>query len=256
MTPAEWKRKQLEKLEEQKARPLQKISNNFINNAITNSNTSALKIIFYLAAILEEKDLDKNEKGLNTVMIDAREMFKYTDLNTKTIRDNFKAMQKTSITFLNEKEKWEEHITLIPRIFYEYGKNRLEIDIYTKIANLIIGVKKNYTFINTKELMNLKNPHSIRLLLLLNTIANYDADIPKRKHLTLQELNEFFGTKYKRITDIERFILAPIKEELDNNYKLSFLFELNFEVLGKGRPKAKDITIDVIKSKSYKPKLF
>jgi hypothetical protein len=91
---------------------------------------------------------------------------------------------------------------------------------------------------------------------LLNTIANYDIDIGKRKRMTLEELNEFFGTKYKRLLEVERKILIPIKDELDNNSKLSFIYDINFESLGKGRPRAKDVTIDVIDRKNYKPKLF
>lgn len=121
---------------------------------------------------------------------------------------------------------------------------------------MIVDVKNNYTFLNTKELMNLKNKHSLRLLPLLNTIANYDIDIAKRKRMTLEELNEFFGTKHRSLYDLEKKILAGVKEELDNNSKLSFVYDINFESLGKGRPRAKDVTINVIESNSYKPKLF
>jgi len=82
--------------------------------------------------------------------------------------------------------------------------------------------------------MHLKKAHSIRLLAILNMIAGFD------------DLNEIFGTKYKKLTNIDRYVLAPAKEELDLTSKLSFLHEINFDNFGKGRPKAIDITIDLI----------
>jgi hypothetical protein len=251
MTVAEWKRKQKEKLAAQKSKPLQKISNNFIDNTITSSNISAIKTIYYLASIIEEfNQLEQQEdKSLLNITIDTREMLKYTEMSLPEIRRNLKAMQETSITFINEVDQIEEGINLLPLYKFEYGKHRIKVSLFAQIAKMIVDVKKNYTFLNTKDLMKFKNKHSLRLLPLLYTISNYDKDVPKRKRMILEELNEFFGTKYKRLLDIERFILIPVKEELDNNSKLSFLYELNYESLGRGRPRAKDITIDVIETK-------
>ena len=244
MTPRELKAKQAQELRDQKAKPLQKISNNFINNVLTNNNKNAIKTVYYLASILDDFDFSK---PMDTLKIDLRKMFKYTEMTAQEIRHNLRAMQETSITFVNEELKIEEFISLVPRIEFHYGKNIVEIDLYSKIAKLLFDVKKNYTFINTKELMKLNFKHSLRLLPLLNTISGYDENIGKRKHMTLLELNEFFGTKYKSMSEIERSILKPTKEELDSNSKLSFIYEINFINTGKGRPKAKDVTIDVIK---------
>jgi plasmid replication initiation protein len=183
-------------------------------------------------------------------------MLKYTDMALPDIRRNLKAMQETSISFINEEEEIEEGINLLPLYKFIYGKHQVKISLFVQIAKMIVDVKKNYTFINTKELMSLKNKHSLRLLPLLNTIANYDIDVGKRKRITLEELNEFFGTKYKRFIEIEKKILIPVKEELDNNSKLSFVYDINFESLGKGRPRAKDVTIDVVENKKTHPKLF
>lgn len=253
MTPRELKAKKAQEFKDQKARPLQKISNNFINNVLTKSNKNAIKTVYYLASVLNEFDF---EKPMDTIKIDLRKMFKYTEMTAQEVRHNLRTMQETSITFVNEEEEIEEFISLIPRILFHYGKNIVEIDLYSKVAKLIIDVKKNYTFINTKELMQLNNKHSLRLLPLLHTISNYDTNIAKRKHMDLIELNEFFGTKYKTMSELERKILVPVKEELDNNSKLGFKYEINFINIGKGRPKAKDITIDVIENKKIQQKLF
>ena len=243
MTRAEWKRQKKEELEKQKqqnkAKPIQKVSNSFIENTIYNSNVTALKTIWYLSTILEDFDMTKE---LGTVTIDLRQMLKYTQLNAQDIRTNFKAMQKTSITFINEEEEeWEEYISLIPRVEFVWGKNIIHIDLYSKIAKLIIDVKKHYTFINTHELMKLKKKHSLRLLPLLNKIK---ADNKSYKNYHLDELNELFGTNYKKLSDIERYILSPAKEELEQHKMMPFKYEINYDNLGQGRPKAISIKIE------------
>ncbi len=94
----------------------------------------------------------------------------------------------------------------------------------------------------------------MRLLPILNMISRYDG--AKRKKYELQDLNAIFGTKYKNLTDISRYILTPVKSELDELGSLTFLFEINYISLGKGRPKAISITIDVIEQKNRQGKLF
>lgn len=93
----------------------------------------------------------------------------------------------------------------------------------------------------------------MRMLAILNMIAGFDDEVAKRKRYDLDELNDLFGTKYKRLVDIQKWILEPIKAELDLNSKLSFLHEINFDNFGKGRPKAVNITIDLIDNKSNLP---
>jgi len=260
MTLAEYKRLEAEKLALQKAKPHQKISNTFIDNTVAKNNIGAIKTIYYLASVIEKMetfDVGADERaGLLFVEIDTREMLKYTKLTLPEIRRNLKAMQETSITFINEKENWEIGISLLPKYEFKYGKNKIYIEVFQKIANLIVEVKSNYTMVNTKQLMNLKSKHSLRLLPLLQKIANYSKEVGKRKRMKLIELNEFFGTKYKTLFDIERRILMPVKEELDCKSNLSFIYEVNFIQLDKGRPKAHNIVIDVIERNSYQGKLL
>jgi plasmid replication initiation protein len=136
------------------------------------------------------------------------------------------------------------------------NKNIVELDLYVRIAKMIVDVKKNYTMMNIKEIMKLRRSHSVRMLALLNRISTYKTDeweIPKRKRMTLENLNDLFGTKYKKWSNIEAEILKPIKEELDAHSKLSFIYESNYEALGRGRPSFRDVTIDVIQNQ---PRLF
>ncbi|HHS49434.1 MAG TPA: RepB family plasmid replication initiator protein [Desulfurella acetivorans] len=242
----------LEKLrQEKKKKPKvhQKISNTFIENTISKNNLSTLKTIYYLSSALESFDLSEfKDSKIITLKIDKREMLKFTGLSVDTIIKTTKQMQETSITFHDEKDGIIEGMSLLPRYNFIPNKNIVEIDLYVRIAKMIINVKKNYTPMNVKDLMHIKNKHSLRLLALLCRISNYDEKVAKRKHMDIDELNNFFGTNYKKWSLIELKIIKPIKEELDNNSKLSFVYEANFEKLGRGRPAFRNVTIDVIEN--------
>lgn len=249
MLPTEWKRKEALKLKEQKIKVHQKINNNFIENAIYKNSVGAIKTLYYLAAIIEKMEQFTKENELLKINIETKQMLKYTGLTMPEIRRNIKAMQETSITFINEKEEWEEGISLLPYYKFIYGKNKIQLKIFHKIAKMIVEVKKNYTMIDTRLLMTLKSKHSLRMLPLLQKIMNYSDNVGKRKKFELEDLNAFFGTKYKTLYDIERKILKPVKEELDISSKISFIYEINFIQLEKGRPKAHNITIDLISNR-------
>ena len=255
MLPSEFKKLQKQKLEAQKTKVHRKISNTFIESAIQKNNASAIKTIYYLASAIETvKDLDKLDPiQLITIKFDTREMLKYTEMKLPEIKRNLKAMQQTSITFINEEESIEEGINLLPYYKFVYGKHTVEVKLFAKIARLIIDVKRNYSMLDTKSLMKLKSKHSLKMLPLLYRIANFSEDVAKRKTYDLDALNELFGTNYKKFYDIQRYVLDPVKEELDAHSKLSFIHETNYDYFDAGRPKAISITIDVVENA---PRLF
>lgn len=272
MTLSEYKRIELEKKKVKKNTPgvNQKISNTFLDNTINKSNLSALKTIFYLSSILRDMELSKlDEESLINITLDTREMLKYTDMTMDTIRKNFKTMQQTSITFINQNEQWEMGINLLPLYKILQNKNKIEIKLFVKIAKLIIDVETDYSYLNTKSFMMLDSKHSIRMLGLLNKIVNYNltrktdseyhpkvAEVPKRKIWTLEDMNEFFGTQYKTWGEIERKIIKPVKEDLDSKSGLTFIYEADFETIGKGRPAFKRVTIDLKMQNQVQQKLF
>jgi len=222
----------------------QKISNTFIENAIQKNNFGALKTIYYLSTVLSDEDIEnKKDEKLITVKIDKREMLKFTELTLDTIIKSSKQMQETSITFFDDEKGLIEGMSLLPRYYFVPNKNIIELDLYVRIAKMVIAVKRDYTNLNIKSLMQVKNVHSLRLLALLNKIKQDEEIKDNRITLTLEELNLFFGTNYKSWTTIELKIIKPISEELNKFSKLSFEYQSNFERLGVGRPKFKDVEI-------------
>ena len=233
-----------------------RVSNTFIENAVSKNNLSALKTLYYLSTVLSKVDLEKmKDDKVVGIKIDKREMLKFTDLTANTIIKTVKQMQETAITFYDA-DGGVEGMSLLPRYYFVPNKNIVELDLYVRIAKMIIDVQKNYTNINVKDLMLIRNKHSLRLLALLCRISQYDDNVAKRKVMNLDELNLFFGTNYKTWSIIEREIIKPVKEELDSNSKFSFVYESNFEKLGRGRPAFKDITIDLILRNTVQGKLI
>ena len=293
MTISEYKKLKRAEEEKKKLLPMRKISNSFLDNAIFKNNIGALKTIFYLSTILKEMDLkSKDDDSLIDLEIDLKEFISYSMLDERIVKRSVKSMQETSISFitteeLNGKKKLVEelHINLLPHYKIIYGKSKIQLKIFVKIAKLFVDVERDYTYLNTKQFMKLDSKHSIRMLGLLNKIDDYDCkikkanieeqiqknldpiqngtitdekqkqaiykknrelktkDIAKVKEMDLEDLNDFFGTSYKRWSEIERKIIIPAQEELESKSPLSFWYDVNFESVGQGRPKFSTIRI-------------
>ena len=227
-----------------------KISNKLIESFIRQNNIVALKTLFYIAQF--DIQIVQNQR-MQTLKIDLDDLCMTTNTHRETLRKNIRRMQRTILTF--ETEDGVEDIVVIPRAEYCYGKKTLEIDMYTKVLQLVAQVKRQFTTIDTRYIMALENKHSVRMLALLERIKNYQSNVAKRKHLTLEELNLFFGTHYKRIAEFERKILKPVQEELNQKAKLSFIYEVEYQSVGRGRPKAVGVVIDLVENKPQ-PSLF
>ena len=291
MTISEYRKLQKKEEENKKLLPMQKISNNFLDNTIFKNNTGALKTIFYLSTILKDMNLkDKDDESLIDLEIDLKEFISYSMLDERIVKRSVKAMQETSISFitteeLNGKKKVKEelHISLLPMYKIIYGKSKIQLKLFVKIAKLFVDVESNWTYLNTKQFMKLDSKHSIRMLGLLNKIDGYDRptdkeyklkkikdnldlirdypdyaknekleeqnrelsreQLPKVIELTLEDLNSFFGTDYKRWGEFERRVLKPSMEELESKSPLFFWYDAYFQSIGKGRPKFEYVRI-------------
>ena len=247
-------KKKREKYEKSKLTVHNKVSNTFIESAIKNNTETALKTIYFLASTIENLDLSGYEENKTlTIKFDTREMLKFTGFTLPTIKRNIKSMQQTSITCYDNEADTEEGFSLLPYYKFIYGKHSVEIQLYVKIAKQIIDVKKNYSMIDTAQLMKMKSKHTLKFLPLLMRISQYSEDVGKRKTMTLAELNSFFGTNYDKLAKVEARILKPIQEELTSHSKINFIHETNFDYFDVGRPKAISITIDVIDNQ---PRIF
>jgi hypothetical protein len=93
--------------------------------------------------------------------------------------------------------------------------------------------------------------------LLLEQINNFDDDIAKRKRFTLEQLNGYFGVNHRNYYDFETKILKPAQAEINSTSKLGFIYELiDDKPSGTGRPKIKEVVIDLINQKNVQGKLL
>ena len=231
---------------------LVKIKNDLVESFVKSNNLTALKILFYLAY-----DCETVPDGKIVVLkMSSKDICEYCKVDAKTLRRNLKQMQETSISWRDEKA--ESFVSVLPKVVIEYG-GTIELTMFQEVLQMIIDVKDKYTTVNAEQLMRLNSKHSTRMLLLLERINGYDADVGKRARYELSELNLLFGTKYKRLGQFEQEILIPVKLDLDNNSKLSFIYRVNYDKdssTSAGRPYAKSITLDLISSNLVQPSLF
>ena len=227
-----------------------KIKNDLIEAFIKQNNLTALKILFYIAydcATVPKSHIIK-------IKMDLKQVCEYCNVNTKTLIRNLEKMQKTSISWNDEKSK--SFVSVLPKCEIVYGGN-VEITIFKEVIEMIVDVKNKYTMINAEQLMLMKSKHSARMLLLLEMINGFDEHIPKLKRYELDEINHLFGTNYKRMGQFEQEVLKKSKEDLDLNSKISFVYEINYDkdIHSVGRAKAVGVTIYLIDNKPQ-PKLF
>ena len=227
-----------------------KIKNDLVESFVKQNNLTALKILFYIAY-----DCEKVPAGdIIKIKMNTKDICEYCKVDIKTITRNLEQMQKTSISWTDEKSK--SFVSVLPKCHIEFGGN-IEITMFKEVIQMIVDVKSKYTSINAEQLMRLKSKHSARMILLLEMMNGFDEHIPKLKRYDLEELNLLFGTNYKRLGQFEQEVLKKAKRDLDDNSKLSFVYDVNYnkESHTVGRAKAVGVTIHLIDN-NPQPKLF
>lgn len=197
----------------------------------------------------------KKDKNLNEITLNLVELKKILNLDFKNLRQNIKHIQKTLITIKEDKNIID--LTLIPKVVYDYEKQIIKIYIFDEILKELKELKNKFTIIDLTNLIYLKNKHSIRLLTILENIDGYDK-CNKVKYFEKQELNEIFDTNYAGIKEIERSIILPIQKELNQFSKLTFLYDLVYDIdtLKQGRKPLKGIKIYLKDNKTRQLSLF
>lgn len=221
-----------------------KISNSLIESFVKQNNIVALKTLFYIS----RSNVAVPSAKMATLSLDTSHLCDYCGIDIKTLKRNIKQMTETSINIVDDVS--ESYVTVIPKARFIKGTNKLEVDIYKEILELVWQVERRFTVIDVKSLMNLSSKHSVRMIQLLEMINGFSDTAAKRKIYSLSDLNLMFGTNYKRIKQFEAEILLPIKSELDINSRLSFVYQIVFidNPKGRGRPVADKVQIDLIRN--------
>lgn len=234
------------------------ISNPFLEAFTRNNDLVSFKVLLYIAkAKLDEiVAIDKLEdKQTYKVPLNLLGISKYLQLDSRTIRNAVSKLNSTSINYrriVDGKDK-ETFINLLPAGEINYTDDTLDVWIFGELLKQIYATTK-YSYVQTKNFIDLTSKHSIRMLLLLERINNFSENIPKRKHYDLEELNNIFGTKYTSYSNFEKYVLKPAKADLDKHSSISFVYIKNKDkIKTKGRARIVAITIDLVNNQ---PSLF
>ena len=234
-----------------KSNNIVKIKNDLVEAFVKNNNLTALKILFYIARTAPGEIILED---VTSIKMNTKDICEYCKLDIKTITRNLKQMQKTSISWKDEKA--ESFVSILPKCRIEYG-GKIEITMFKEILQMILNVKNKYTSINVEQLMQLKSKHSARMILLLERIQGFSSNVPKLAKYSLEELNYLFGTHYKRLGEFEREVLKKVKIDLDKFSRISFVYEkkMDKEKVTPGRAKGVGIIIYLIDN-NPQPSLF
>jgi len=224
---------------------------NLIQSFIKNNNPLGLKIIIILAGARENIVYDKQ----NRVKFNVDELCSICKINRRYLNNNLKKLLSTFHQFIDEDGS---SVGTYPIHTYRYALNNqyLYLTISEEAKQLLNNLKNKkdsagYQFTNaiSKNLIELDlkqvHKHTLKFQMLLEMINNYSTT--KRKYLSLDEINGYFGTNYKRYGEIERKILSKIKLDIDKYSTISFIYKPKDDYhQGTGRPKIVGVFIDVI----------
>jgi len=220
------------------------LSNDLIRGMFEKKTITSLKLLLYIARVgLANNKVLKD--SYYSIMLDIDDVCRYTNTLKDTLKSALVTLQETSITYFSTDKKrklgLKTRVSLMPRI-EDISKNVLKVDMHSDILNMIKETS-NFTAIeNLKDIMQIKRPNSIRMLLLLSMIKTYTH---QNKKYSLAQLNFLFDTNYARWAEFERKILKPVKAELDINSSLSFKYTKNedYKRIGLGRKPIENVTI-------------
>jgi hypothetical protein len=227
------------------------LANSLFQAFIKKNNTVGLKLCLVLSGARNKIHYDDELQA--TFEIDS--LCEIMQVTRNELSRSLKKVLDVHFTFVDEKGGVGATVP-IHSYTYKADKKHLVIGVSPLAKKLFTELGKGgYSFskANAANLMNLRHKHSLRMQLLLEQIADYSPNVAKRKRLSLEEFNGYFGVNYKRFIEIERKILKPVKEEIDMSSTLSFIYEFKEDTTGAGRPKITEVVIDVIEKE---PTLF
>ena len=164
---------------------------------------------------LETGELTEEETSkCFTMKLDTRKLF----LDKRDALEALYKLQETRLIYKDEKKTVS--VSAIPQVSRDNSKPHLiTISMYAELFRFLLELQK-YTTMQLNKIMDLNSKYSLRMYEKLNQVKNQNW--PEFKLIGIDEANRFFDTKYKRLKDIERYILKPAKKELDEKSYISF----------------------------------
>lgn len=171
----------------------------------------------------KEKELDiffticykLKERGENMVEINFNELKTLTDLTKKPERlKNYILQLNKKLLALNYqmevKENEYEAFVFFTRLYTNFNTGKLEVSVQPQFAYLLNNLVEKYTKFDLLEFISLKSIYSKNMFKLLK-----QWDTKKEKEFVIDDFRNILNVPPKyRMSEIDKFILTPITEEL------------------------------------------
>jgi hypothetical protein len=191
------------------------------------------------------------------IEIDLTQLYKTTNITQEAAEAAIDKFQKTTLRYKAADSRYKVFCSLIPKAEIKEDRKTATIYIYAEALELFLSLQ-HYITMQLQKILNFKSKYTLRFYELLNKIKNQNFAV---YNLTLEEANKTFDTKYKRLAQIEAFIIKPAQKELLESSDLNFEYSRILEKLQdykdqkrKGRRKVTEFKIML--SLNKQPSLF
>jgi len=200
-----------------------KIHNNLVEAHYKFTREQQL-ILLQVAKTLQEKDVyDKKED--TEVTYNAFELQELLNIpDRRTLRGVINSLQRCIMSFENLEEQWVCDVNVFIKSRYHAG-GKIDIRIDYDMLPFFKELNERYTKLNMKEITSFKSQYSIRIYELARKLQFIKEPYKQEKVYDLDEFQKMVGSSYKRWIDIERFVLKPAKEEINENTRVYFDYE-------------------------------
>ncbi len=199
-------------------------------------------ILIQVAHTLQKNDVFEKHEHYNKVTYDARELGELLNIpDLRTIRGVVKGLQRCIMSYENLNEHWEEDVNVFVTGRYHAG-GQIDIEIHAHMLPFFKKLDEHYTKLNIKELVQFSSQYSIRIYELMRKLQFIPAPASKSKRYAIDEFQQIIGSNYKRWVDLERKIIKPSVEEINNKSRIWVDYKVNYKKVKRGRPPVESIT--------------
>ena len=214
------------------------------------NDTYTTKIFYEIVSRLIPEHLE-NIKRTETVKfeIQIKDFLESMGANIKNFKYLIDSVDNLQTTLLKWKEKNENFsVPIITKSIHNDKTGKIEIYVDSDLAKHILQIKQseNFSFLKS-NIFRLQNAQAIRLYPFFKSWANYG----KGYEIELERFKNDFGystSGYNRYGNIEKYILKPAIEEINEKTDMVVSYQTTGENLESQRPRVKGL-IFYIKSK-------
>lgn len=195
------------------------VKHNDLIQARYNLSLNEQRIILYSVS-----KLDRDKKDFEVIRVKISELIDLLDTTEKRYTE-FKLIAENLIskTLIIKKENSELITSWLSSMEYLENEGIIELEFSKKLIPYLLQLKERFTRYELKNILNLKNKHSIRIYELMKQYENIG-----EREILLEELRKYLGieeNEYLRFGNFENRVLKTTKEEINKYTDINIDYE-------------------------------